>query len=129
LHFPIALLFAAAGAELWAVWKQRRTPSAAVRFCLALAAVSAVPVVALGWLHALVGHGLGSPGLLAWHRWLGTLAAAWVVATAVLSELDARRGVRSWGVCLLLLVAALLIGITAHFGGLMAHGTDFYDWK
>jgi uncharacterized membrane protein/mono/diheme cytochrome c family protein len=126
VHFPIALLMAALAAELWAVWQRRRVPSPAVRFCLGLAAVSAVPAVALGWLFAL--GGLGSSGLLALHRWIGTAAGAWAVGIAVVSEVDARRGVRSWWTRVLLLVGVLLVSVAAHFGGLMVHGKDFYDW-
>jgi len=47
---------------------------------------------------------------------------------AVSSELDARRGVRSWGTRALLLAGALLVGVTAHFGGLLVHGRGFFDW-
>jgi hypothetical protein len=128
LHFPIALLTVAALGELWSVWKNSRVPSPAVRFCVALAAVSAVPATALGWLYALGGAGAGSPGLLALHRWLGTITAAVTVAVAVCSELDTRRAVRSWIMRLLLFAAALLVGVTGHLGGLMVNGQDFYDW-
>jgi hypothetical protein len=108
------------------MWMGRRPPSPAVRFCLGLAAASAVPAVALGWLFALGGH---SPsGLLALHRWLGTAAGACAVAVAVFSEVDARRGVRSWSTRALLLAGALLVGISAHLGGLMVHGQGFFDW-
>jgi hypothetical protein len=84
--------------------------------------------VVLGWLHALGGHGASMPQLLTLHRWVGTAAALWVVVTAVFSESDARRGVRSQRTRVLLLVGALLIGLTGHFGGLLAHGKDFFDW-
>jgi mono/diheme cytochrome c family protein len=128
LHFPIALLAAAGLGELWAVWKGVPVPLPAVRFCLCLGAVAAIPTVALGWLHALGGNGAGSPGLLALHRWLGTTAGLAAVAAAALSEWDAQRGVRSWYARVLMSVAALLVALTGHFGGLMAHGQDFFDW-
>jgi hypothetical protein len=128
LHFPIALLAAAAVGELWAGWKGARAPLPAVRFCLCLGAVAAIPTVALGWLHALGGNGAGAPGLLALHRWLGTAAGLAVVAAAALSERDAGRGVRTWSARALLSAAALLVALTGHFGGLMAHGRGFFDW-
>jgi mono/diheme cytochrome c family protein/uncharacterized membrane protein len=127
LHFPIALLAAAGAGELCCAWRGARAPSPAVRFCLCLGAAAAVPTVALGWLHALDGHGAGSPRLLALHRWLGTVGGLWAVGAAALSELDARRGVRSWRVRLLVLVGALLVALTGHFGGLLAHGERFFD--
>ena len=126
VHFPVALLVAATLGEMWSVWKGTPVPSPAVRFCVGLAAVTAVPAVVLGWLFALGGY--GSSGLLALHRWVGTVAGAWVVVVAVSSEMDARRGARSWGTRVLLLTGVVLVGVTAHFGGLMVHGTDFFDW-
>jgi uncharacterized membrane protein len=128
VHFPIALLVAAAIGELAAVYRREREPLPAVRFCLALAALFAIPVAALGWLYALGGHGAGSPDLLNGHRWLGTTAAVWAVLIAAFSELDTRRGVRTWRVRVLLLVGVLLVGVAAHLGGLMVHGSDFLDW-
>jgi hypothetical protein len=128
LHFPIALLFAAAVGECWSLMRGFRVPAAAVRFCVLLGAVSAVVTVALGWLHALGGYGAGMPQDLNVHRWLGTAAGLWVVGTAVLSEQDARRGERSRLTRVLLFVGALLIGGAAHFGGLLAHGADFFAW-
>ncbi len=128
LHFPIALLLAAALAEGWSAWKRRREPLPAVRFCLVLGAAAAIPTAALGYLYALGGHGAGSPGLLELHRWLGTAAAGWAVVAAVLSERDAHRGTRTWPVRILILGGALLVGLAAHLGGLLAQGPDFYDF-
>src|SRR5262249_12551585 len=56
LHFPIALLVAAAVAEAWSIVLRSRVPAPAVRFCVLLGATSAVTTVALGWLYALGGH-------------------------------------------------------------------------
>jgi hypothetical protein len=128
LHFPIALLLAAGVAELWSAWKGGPSPSVVVRFCLCLGAAAVVPTVALGWLYALGGHGVGSPGLLALHRWVGTAAGLWVVATVIFSERDARLGARSGRVRVLMFAGALLVVLTAHFGGILAHGEDFFNW-
>jgi hypothetical protein len=45
-----------------------------------------------------------------------------------LSEVDARRGRRSWLVRGMILAAGLLVALTAHFGGLLAHGKDYFGW-
>jgi mono/diheme cytochrome c family protein len=126
LHFPIALMLAALAGETWSWWKRSTVPSTEVRFCLALAATSAMSTMVLGWLFAL-GRSSAS-GLLGLHRWLGTLAAGCAIALAVASELDARRGVRTKTTRGLMLAGVLLVSITAHFGGLMIHGKDFFDW-
>lgn len=128
LHFPIALLLTAGVAELLTALRGNRVPSATVRFCLSVTAVAIVPTVALGWVHASGGNGVGDPQLLAIHRWLGTAAGMWVIGTALGAGRDARTGVRSRGVQMALIVGILLVVATAHAGGLMAHGRDFFDW-
>ena len=126
LHFPIALVLAAGIAEV--VVPRAREPSPAVVFCLTLAAVAVVPTVVLGWLHAEGGNGAGSPQLLGLHRWVGTVAGAWVIAAALWARRDARRGERSWLGRGLLMVGMLFVVATAHAGGWLAHGRDFFDW-
>jgi mono/diheme cytochrome c family protein len=127
VHFPIALLAAAAAGDLWSLWRGGRTPLPAVRFCLCLGAAAALPTVALGFLHAFGGSGAGLPRLLSLHRWLGAGAGLVAVAAAALSEWDARRGVRSRCARVAIPVAALLVALTAHLGGILTHGEDFFD--
>ena len=126
LHFPIALVLAAGAGEAWSVWQRTRIPSESVRFCLWLGALAAIPTVCLGWLFAAAGNGEGSPQLLMAHRWLGTAAAVWLLMTAFCVELDARRGVRSRVVWFLLALGVFITAITAHLGGLLHRGADFF---
>jgi len=128
LHFPIALFAAAALAESWSIVRKSRVLDPAVRFCVLLGATSSVSTVALGWLHALGGNGAGMPQTLTLHRWLGTAAGLCAVDAAVFTEWDERRGKRSELARIVLFTAALLIGMTGHFGWLLAHGKDFFDW-
>jgi uncharacterized membrane protein len=128
LHFPIALVFAAGLGEVRSAWQRNPIPSELVRFCLLLGALAAIPTAGLGWLYAAAGNGVGSPQLLMAHRWLGTAAAAWLVITAVCAECDARRGVRSRWVRLLLTAGILITALTAHFGGLLDRGADFFSY-
>jgi uncharacterized membrane protein len=127
LHFPIALVIAAAIAEAFRAWRRSAVPSDTGRFCLVLAAVAAVPTAVLGWLHAASGNGVGSPQLLMAHRWLGTSTAIWLVLTAVAAVRDARRGA-SGRTRVMLAVAVLLTILTAHLGGLLDRGVEFFDW-
>ena len=128
IHFPIALLVAAALAEAIAAWRGSRMPSPKVRYCVLLGAVSAVAAVTLGWLHAdLGGFGAASRSTLAVHRWLGTIAGLGAAAIAVLSEIDNRRGWRSASFRIALWTGAIVVAATAHFGGLMVHGNSFFD--
>jgi uncharacterized membrane protein/mono/diheme cytochrome c family protein len=128
LHFPIALLLAAALGEFWSVVRRSDVPAPAVRFCVDLGATAAVITVALGWLHALAGHGASMPQVLALHRWLGTTVAVWASLTAVQVEWDQRTGVRRLWTRLLLFVGALLTAVAAHFGGTLAQGEGFWAW-
>jgi uncharacterized membrane protein/mono/diheme cytochrome c family protein len=128
LHFPIALVFAAVLAEALSVWRRSSVPSETVRFCLWLGALSAVPTACLGWLFAAGGNGSGSPQLLLAHRWLGTAASVWLVMTAAFTERDALRRKRSLKVRLLLIITSLMIALTAHLGGLLDRGSDFFDF-
>jgi mono/diheme cytochrome c family protein len=127
IHFPIALLAAAALAEAIAAWQGSWMPPPAVRFCVLLGAVGAMAAVALGWLHADVG-GFGSPPtILALHRWLGTVAGLFAMAIVLVSERDSRRGQRSMIFRIALWTATCVVAATAHFGGLMVHGSGFFD--
>jgi mono/diheme cytochrome c family protein len=129
LHFPIALLVAAAVGELWSAARPGTEPGPAVRFCVAGGAAAAVIAAVLGWVYAAAGHGAGMPDQLAWHRWLGTAAAGWSVATSLMIERDFRRGKHNRSVQqLMVLVGAFLVGATGHFGGAMVHGDLFSDW-
>jgi hypothetical protein len=129
IHFPIALLTAAAAAEAWSAWRRLRTPWPPVRFCVLLGAAGAVAAAALGWLHADVGGaGHAARQLLALHRWLGTAAAALSLGVVALSEWDVRCGKRSWLFRAALWAGAVLVGAAAHLGGSLVHGEDFFAW-
>jgi uncharacterized membrane protein/mono/diheme cytochrome c family protein len=128
LHFPIALVVAAGFGEIRSIWQRNPLPSESVRFCLLLGALAAIPTAGLGWLHAADGNGLGSSQLLTAHRWLGTTAAGLLVITAFCVERDARRGVRSRAAWLMMTSGIIVTALTAHFGGLLDRGGDFFNY-
>jgi uncharacterized membrane protein/mono/diheme cytochrome c family protein len=128
IHFPIALLVAAAVAEMWSMWRKVAMPSPVVRFCVLLGAAGAVQAMALGWLHAdFAGSGAGTPQTLALHRWIGTAAGIWAVGIFIMSEREARRGIRTLFFRVVLLVGALLVGAAAHLGGTLVYGEHFFN--
>jgi mono/diheme cytochrome c family protein len=128
LHFPIALLIAGAGAEVWTTARARAVPSPVVRFCVLTGAIAAVPTALLGWAYAAAGHGGTEPVTLDLHRWIGTATAGWSVVTAIAVERDFRRGKRGSMGQVLVLIGAVLVGTAAHFGGALVHGDDFLSW-
>ena len=82
VHFPIALLMAAAVAE--ALWLRTRHSwlTGVVRFCVVLGTLGAIGA-ALGWVNA----SFHTPSqLLTTHRWLGTIAVLWAIPLAAVCE-------------------------------------------
>jgi uncharacterized membrane protein len=129
VHFPIALLIAAAIAETWSAWRGARGPQPVVRFCVLLGAASAVAAVVLGWFHAdFGGYGADLPRELDLHRWLGTAAGLWAVGAALVCERDAWRHQRSQLFRIAVLTGAILVSAAGHFGGILVHGEGFFDW-
>jgi hypothetical protein len=129
VHFPIALLAAAALGEVWAAWRAVRIPESAVRFGVLLGAGGAVFAATLGWLHAdLGGYGSADSQVLSLHRWIGTTAALWAVGIALLSERDARRQQRSTCFRIMLWFGAVLAAAAGHLGGTLVHGEGFFNW-
>jgi uncharacterized membrane protein len=127
IHFPIALLFAAALGEFWGMWRKKDHLDSTVRYCVQLSAGGAVLAVALGWLHAGIGgFGTSSPSTLDLHKWLGTAAGTWALAVAGLSAWDAGR--RRWLFRVALWSGAVLVAAAAHFGGILVHGEHFLEW-
>ena len=131
IHFPIALLIAAFLAEALNVVTSRPWFGAAARFCVLVGAAGAVVAASLGWIHAaFAGYVDDMATVLLFHRWLGTSVAVWAVATACVSEVSIRRGgdgkQRLYRA--MLLVGAVLVTITGHFGGTLVFGPGYYAW-
>ncbi len=131
VHFPIALLIAAAVAELLKCLLGAEWLGGAARFSVLAGAVGGVVSALLGWLDAAFASYTGS---LAWtlelHRWLGTTTAVWSVLTAVLCEVSVRSNscrYRRWYLGTLA-VGAILVGVTGHFGGTLIFGRGYYSW-
>jgi len=126
VHFPIALVLAAAVAELVAITTAREAWRAVaianIRAGAALGAVAAIT----GWLFA------SSPLVdastsLEWHRWLGMGGAAGAIGAALMSSRPDVSSHRSAFVYRLTLFAtALLVAITGHLGGTLVWGARFF---
>jgi uncharacterized membrane protein len=130
IHFPVAFIIVAAMVEAWNFLRPSAVVTSLGRMCLVLGAVAAIPAAALGWIHALDGF----PGpcsdpmsIAGLHRWIGTAVGVIAPAVAIFSERDARRGKRSPILRWAILVLAALVGVAGHFGGLLTHGSGYFD--
>ena len=125
VHFPIALVLAAAAAELVVLATTRtawRTVAVAnIRAGAALGVVTAIT----GWLFASSPLVDASPSL-EWHRWVGMAGEAGAIGAALLSSrlpMASRRAAFVYRVTLF--VTALLVAITGHLGGTLVWGAGF----
>ncbi|HUQ51995.1 MAG TPA: c-type cytochrome domain-containing protein, partial [Gammaproteobacteria bacterium] len=124
LHLPIGIVIVAVILD-WLARRPRYAPLAAAAPMLwALAAISAVLTVALGYLHFGEG-GFTGPSAEA-HRMWGTITAVVAVGGWWLA---ARSAGQAGGASVLRLTVGIamlaLISITGHYGGNLTHGTTF----
>jgi mono/diheme cytochrome c family protein/uncharacterized membrane protein len=129
VHFPIALITAAAVAEILRMTTGNSIFDSIARYCLWFGSVTAASAGVLGWF--LGGfHLTDSSWVLTIHRWLGTSTVVAAALVLVLSEASRRpdlgRG-RFWSRVSLLLLAAL-VSITGFFGGAVVFGLNHYNW-
>ena len=129
VHFPIALLTAAAVAELLRMATGKPSFDAISRFCVWFGTLTALAAGSLGWFKG----GLrltDSTSVMMMHRWLGTSTVVFAMLVLVLSELSRRpdrRGTRMcFRACLLLL--AVITSATGFFGGAVVFGLNHYAW-
>jgi mono/diheme cytochrome c family protein/uncharacterized membrane protein len=129
VHFPIALLTAAAVAELLLLATGKPTFDAASRYCVWFGTLTAVAAGLLGWF--LGDFRLSDASwVMTTHRWLGTASVLCAVLVLILSELSRRPvGNRSSGGSrVALLIVAVLVLVTGFFGGAVVFGLDHYAW-
>ena len=129
VHFPIALLTAAALAELLRMVTGKPGFDAVSRFCIWFGALSAAGAGVLGWFRGGF-HLTDASGVMMTHRWLGTSTIVCAGLVLILSELSRRpdrHRARLWFRVTLLVVAVLVL-ITGFFGGAVVFGLDHYLW-
>jgi uncharacterized membrane protein len=127
VHFPIALVLAAAGGELMVMATTRQSWRAVAVANIRAGAAMGVVAAITGWLFALPLLGDGSPSL-EWHRWVGMASAAGAIAAAILSW---RLHVSSRGPVFvyrfMLFATAFLVANTGHLGGALVWGGSFFQ--
>ncbi len=126
-NFPIALLLAAALAELLFLLGGNPAMRNATRFCLWTGALSAALTVALGW--GFVGFDLANDDqVLSAHRWNGTAIAALALVTLWLGERSFKPRGSPGAFRVSLLLVAAMVAYNGYLGGKMVYGADHYAW-
>jgi uncharacterized membrane protein len=125
VHFPIALILAAAAAELVVIatpgLEWRWVAASNVRAGAAIGLVAAIT----GWLLASSPIVDATPAL-EWHRWIGLAGALSAAGAALMSwrpHGQSRRSQFTYRVALF--GAALLVAVAGHLGGTLVWGAGF----
>jgi mono/diheme cytochrome c family protein/uncharacterized membrane protein len=129
VHFPVALLTAAAVAEILRLATGKPGFEGAARFCIWFGSLAAIVARILVWFLARF-RLTDASWVMMTHRWLGTSTVACALLVLALGEAS-RRPERGWTrMCfrVTLLVAAALVSITGFFGGAVVFGIDHYRW-
>jgi uncharacterized membrane protein len=129
VHFPIALLTAAALAELLRLVTGQPAFDAVTRYCLWLGTLTAVAAGVLGWFLGEF-RLIDASWLMTAHRWLGTSTVVIAVLVLGLNEWSRRPDHRRLRMCFraaLFGVAGLVLA-TGFFGGAVVFGLDHYTW-
>ena len=117
VHFPIALLLAAALAEILAMARGAPALRQAGGIMAVMGGISAMAAAVLGWVHT--GLWFGRDGTMAWHRWLGTLLG---VGGAVLAVLALRQERYRHAYRGLLFALSAIVIAQAFLGAEISHG-------
>ncbi len=121
VHFPVALLMAAALMEMLTRIKFFRPIGAAIPFILFLGALTAFLSMLLGWL--IAGDRGYDEGTLFWHRWLGVSVFSVSVVLCLVSIGVIRVGEKLRLSFFILIF--ILVSLTGHLGGALTHGENY----
>jgi len=135
VHFPIALAIISVLAEILFIILKSSFFRNAARFSILFAAIFSIPAVLVGWatgLNATYPEIYGDTGvmLLSLHKWIGTLASIFIIASSFFSEVAWRTKQPSWTLIyrISLVISAALVSLAGHFAGLMIYGQNHFSW-
>ncbi len=123
VHFPIAFVLLAAGAELAGIVTRQETWHTLARATLRAGALTALGAAAAGWMFASEA-GAGTSVALEWHRWLAIVATGGAILAALVTVARAST-VGRWCYRVLLFASAAGVAIAAHIGAALVWGDNF----
>jgi len=125
VHFPIALVLSAAGAEIAAIRTRRASWRAIAVANLRVGAAMGVLTLVAGWVLATAPFVEATSSLTS-HRWTGVAAVAATIGAALASRRSHVQSHRSLVVYRgALFGAAVLVAIAGHLGAALVWGPDF----
>jgi uncharacterized membrane protein/mono/diheme cytochrome c family protein len=128
VHFPIALLFVAAGSECLRLIRRNTKVSPVSIACCLIGAASAAAAAGSGWINAATQiHDSSQQQAVDLHRWVGLAAAALGVLGASLAIALRRNPGRRVSLiyAAVLTLAAAGSGVAGHLGGSLVYGEDY----
>lgn len=132
VHFPIALIFCAFLLEMSQLFQKKKNLAESSKTLLLLSVLFTLFTVPTGWCMAMseaVPEKLSS--YVEWHRWLGVTTFIVLITLVTWIELqkndsDSKQVV---GIRILLMILTGLVLWTAHYGGAITFGPDFFPWS
>lgn len=125
IHFPIALVIAAAFAEAMTMLTTNEHWRTVAVGNVRAGAVFALLALIAG-LRLALAPGIDASPLLGWHRWLGIAATAATIAAALASAGLRDRSIFQRRIYqIALFTAGILVAVSGHLGGLLVWGADF----
>ncbi len=129
IHFPIALILVAAAFEIVRIFCPGHEWRHAVPALLFLGGLGALVAVVTGQIFSSDFHPAPSDKwMLPWHRGLGIATVVVAFGAALVSSVAGAKlaGLAVWVRRAMIALAVALVVVTAHFGGLMVWGRDFF---
>ena len=128
IHFPIALLLAAAFLELVRHLKPAWNPAQAIAWNLHIGTAGVLMSVATGWSRAgTMGFAPELKPVLWIHRWAGVATLAVTLLLLFFWWAEKHNSHMATPFRFTMFATVILIGVTAHHGGLLVYGTDYYS--
>lgn len=125
VHFPIAMVLAAAMIETIRAMVRRPAPARTSIHMLGIGVIAAAAAIGSGWLNGDYENHASQADTMELHRWIG-IGGGVVALLAFLAGLSASRSRRLLlAFRALLLVAAGAIGFAGHLGGSMVYGEGY----